>query len=170
MVKTCECGKQISLTSIHCRSCARKGERNPRFKGGCIREDGYKIIVIDGKRMFEHRHIWEKYYGEIPKEHHIHHIDNNPSNNEISNLKLLTNREHRAFYHKKNNGGLIRTCIDCGLKQPINDFPKRKESRTGIKTLISGHRGRCKDCLRKKTKEAMRKWRAKHEQRNNINQ
>ena len=41
-----------------------------------------------------HRVVWEYYKGEIPDNMHIHHIDGNKSNNDISNLELLTPHEH----------------------------------------------------------------------------
>lgn len=48
-----------------------------------------------------YRKIWESVNGEIPKDdsgrsYEIHHIDGNHTNNEISNLKLVTIEEH---YH-----------------------------------------------------------------------
>ena len=42
----------------------------------------------------DYRKVYESHYGKIPKGHHIHHIDGNPLNNEISNLKCVTSEEH----------------------------------------------------------------------------
>lgn len=53
---------------------------------------------IDGKRKRLHVYMWEKYNGEIPKGHQIHHVDHDKSNNEISNLKLMTNSEHQRLH------------------------------------------------------------------------
>lgn len=41
-----------------------------------------------------HRDIYEYYYGLIPQGYVIHHIDNNPSNNNIENLQLMLWGEH----------------------------------------------------------------------------
>lgn len=41
-----------------------------------------------------HRQIYADNYGEIPKGHHINHIDHNPLNNDVSNLECLTPKEH----------------------------------------------------------------------------
>ena len=41
------------------------------------------------------RKIWIKHYGKIPPNHHIHHKDDNPFNNDISNLECLTKEEHK---------------------------------------------------------------------------
>jgi uncharacterized CHY-type Zn-finger protein len=48
-----------------------------------------------------HRDVWEFYNGEIPKGYHIHHIDGNPSNNEISNLQLIEASEHLRMEGKR---------------------------------------------------------------------
>lgn len=45
-----------------------------------------------GKRL--HRTVWEYHKGEIPSGYHIHHIDGNKANNDISNLALLQGQEH----------------------------------------------------------------------------
>ena len=46
-----------------------------------------------------HRYIWEKHNGEIPKGMHIHHIDGNTTNNHISNLKLVSPKEHNKEHY-----------------------------------------------------------------------
>ena len=48
-----------------------------------------------------HRAVYSYYFGEIPEDYHIHHIDENKSNNDISNLQLLTSSEHRAIHNSK---------------------------------------------------------------------
>lgn len=53
-----------------------------------------------------HRWVWEKKYGKIPKGYEIHHIDGNKRNNSIDNLELLTPKEHSAKHkhHAWNKG------------------------------------------------------------------
>lgn len=53
---------------------------------------GYYLNSTIRKRI--HRYVWEFYNGEIPKGYHIHHIDHDKSNNDISNLKLIDGKEH----------------------------------------------------------------------------
>lgn len=48
-----------------------------------------------GKRERLHCYVWRKHYGIIPKGYQVHHKDHNKSNNDISNLELLTVAEHR---------------------------------------------------------------------------
>lgn len=49
-----------------------------------------------------HRAVWEYYNGEIPKGYHIHHIDGNVDNNDISNLECISAREHLSMHAKRN--------------------------------------------------------------------
>ena len=42
-----------------------------------------------------HRQIWEDRYGKIPKGYEIHHKDEDTTNNDITNLEILTNRQHK---------------------------------------------------------------------------
>ncbi len=49
-----------------------------------------------------HRAVWEYYNGEIPKGYHIHHIDGNVDNNDITNLECISAREHLSEHGKKN--------------------------------------------------------------------
>lgn len=56
-----------------------------------------------GKRL--HRAVWEHYRGKIPRGHHVHHHDGDPSNNRLGNLRLLTPAEHRAVHGATNPDG-----------------------------------------------------------------
>lgn len=48
-----------------------------------------------------HRYVWEYYNGTIPDGYEVHHIDGDKSNNDISNLCLMTVHEHKK-YHSEN--------------------------------------------------------------------
>ena len=88
------------------------------FKKYAISEDGQSIIFDGdmyklskcgyyacggtgkgkGKGKALHRVIWQKYNGEIPPKHHIHHIDGNRKNNHIKNLQLLSASKHSRLH------------------------------------------------------------------------
>jgi len=53
---------------------------------GCRRRDGYLLIRLDGKLYLGHRLAWLYVHGEWPA-NVIDHIDQNKSNNAISNLR-----------------------------------------------------------------------------------
>ena len=59
---------------------------------GTLRSDGYWRVGHD--KHYVHRLIWEILFGEIPAGICIDHIDRNPSNNKIDNLRLVTHKEN----------------------------------------------------------------------------
>lgn len=89
-------------------------EENPAWKGGRkVRKDGYVLIYApdhpcatangDGSRTYilEHRLVMERHLGRylLPNEV-VHHIDKNPSNNNIDNLRLYSSHaEHVKDAH-----------------------------------------------------------------------
>ncbi|MBR0289662.1 MAG: HNH endonuclease [Selenomonadaceae bacterium] len=60
-----------------------------------------------------HRDVWSYYHGEIPKEHDIHHVDEDKNNNDVSNLQCLSKSQHRSV-HNKNLTPVEYTCQFCG--------------------------------------------------------
>jgi hypothetical protein len=72
-------------------------QRSNRIKTGSVaghkRQDGYIKIMLDGKLYLAHRLAWLYIYGEFPKKG-LDHVDENPSNNRISNLRLATHQEN----------------------------------------------------------------------------
>lgn len=70
----------------------------------------YKIVSIDYKNYLNHRIIFLWHHGYLPKE--IDHIDGNPLNNKIENLRAATRQQN--MFNK--------------LANPIN--------KTGIKNVV----------------------------------
>jgi len=58
-----------------------------------------KYFQKNGMRL--HRTVWEYHNGKIPEGYHVHHIDGNKANNQISNLELLTFSEHISMHMKR---------------------------------------------------------------------
>jgi hypothetical protein len=56
---------------------------------GCARSDGYLLVGIDGKTYRAHRVVWLYHHGYFP-ENDIDHIDRNPQNNRIQNLREVS--------------------------------------------------------------------------------
>jgi hypothetical protein len=73
---------------------------------GAMDSNGYQSATINGKHYKTHRLIFLFYHGWMPRE--IDHIDNNPSNNKIENLRASTRRQNQfnAKIRRDNTSGL----------------------------------------------------------------
>ena len=88
-----------------------------------VRDDktGYYLNSTLRKRM--HRYVWEYYNGEIPKGFQIHHIDHDKSNNDISNLEMISRSKHAKIHANER----VRDCYDEvveNLNKTANGFEK----------------------------------------------
>jgi hypothetical protein len=74
--------------------------------------------------VYIHRIIMENYLNRYLEDYeHVHHIDEDRSNNKLENLEILTNSEHAKLHHPITLEQ--RICINCGkLFQPINERMK----------------------------------------------
>ena len=72
--------------------CSAWNTRYPGKIAGSL-SDGYVKIRINGELFTAHRLAWAFHYGSWPNGF-IDHIDGNPSNNKISNLREATPREN----------------------------------------------------------------------------
>ena len=66
---------------------------------GCDAGRGYRQINMNGKKYYIHRLIFLYHHGYLPK--YLDHIDGDPSNNDISNLRKATKQENNTN-RKKN--------------------------------------------------------------------
>lgn len=73
-----------------------KGEESHNWKGGIHKRiDGYVRVNIKGKRFLYHRVLTNAKDGQV-----VHHIDHNPSNNSIENLKVFNSQSEHVVYEK----------------------------------------------------------------------
>ena len=71
-------------------------------RAGSKQPNGYRKICVSKKMYQEHRIIWMWHYGEIPENMEVDHIDRDPSNNKIENLRIL-DRSRNCLNNSANN-------------------------------------------------------------------
>lgn len=107
-------------------------ERKQEFDGVSYhrRKDGY---YKDRKGRQMHRAVWAYHWGDIPKKMLVHHIDGDPSHNQVDNLEVLTVSQHLKHHYAKDptrrenskaylkkaravafKRDVEKTCIHCG--------------------------------------------------------
>lgn len=93
---------------------------NSRSRVGAIagsnHPSGYRRLGIDGKQYLEHRLVWLYIHGEFPNgdKPFIDHIDGNPSNNRIENLRDCSAAENQRNTKKPltNSSGFKGVHVD----------------------------------------------------------
>jgi len=100
-----------------CKTCRSKGKANSQWKEGKMIYQGYVYLhksliepqyqyLSHGSYVAEHRYVFAKYNKQdikcLKSHMHIHHKDLNKKNNDMSNLKCLTNTEHSDITAKDN--------------------------------------------------------------------
>ncbi len=101
-------------------------------EAGCVSVLGYRKIGITGYGQFQaHRLAWVHIHGSIPNDMEIDHIDGNPRNNALTNLRLATSSQQKmnrgvqtnsqsglkgAYYHAIHKGKKWRSQIKVGPK------------------------------------------------------
>ena len=68
------------------------------------------------KFNYIHRLVWETYMGEIPENLEVDHIDENPHNNKLENLRLVTAKQNSRSYFRKHRGFLFSESRDAMLQ------------------------------------------------------
>ena len=83
-----------------------------------IKNKGYMICNVrkHGLPGFKnyplHRFVWECYNGIIPSGKEIDHVDNNPTNDKLSNLQLLTPKENNQTKDNSNCAINFGQCVN----------------------------------------------------------
>jgi len=73
----------------------------------------YKKVLFNGKITTYHRMLIEKYLGlTLNQKYVVHHIDKNPNNNKLSNLRIMTRSQHGKLHSPKPKYKHIK-CHNC---------------------------------------------------------
>lgn len=119
------------------------------------KKSGYWLCSTLHKRL--HVYVYEKCNGEIPKGYQIHHIDHNKDNNDISNLMLLTRKEHNKIHYEemtKEEKERRRKNLELNARPKAVEWHKSKEGREWHlkhyeqvkEKLYKKHKFKCKMC------------------------
>lgn len=113
-------------------------------KAGRTKKNGYCEIRLNGKLYGTHRLIFLMFHGYLPKI--IDHIDGNPSNNLISNLRSATHAENmrnskkpinnksgfKGVYFNKETKKWIAQCVVNNKKHHIGSYEDIHEAANAI--------------------------------------
>jgi len=76
----------------------------------------YKSKKVNGRRMDEHRFLMEQSLGRklYGRREQVHHIDGDKRNNALSNLEVVSPKEH-AIRHERWKHSPTKVCQVCGV-------------------------------------------------------
>jgi hypothetical protein len=79
----------------------RRGRYHAGTQAGYLNKDGYFRININNKLYLAHRLAWLYVYGELPE--YIDHINRNPTDNKICNLRAVSKKQNQENREKQAN-------------------------------------------------------------------
>jgi hypothetical protein len=102
-----------------------------------VRHKGYyrrgSMKGVNSERWL-HRYVWSKHHNkEIPDGFQIHHIDENPSNNDISNLELIKHETHAKITAKLKKNKTDNSYLSEKIKLRVDSI--LSQTKTKIKVL-----------------------------------
>ncbi|MEJ1932279.1 HNH endonuclease signature motif containing protein [Nostoc sp. NIES-2111] len=82
----------------------RRLDKDRWWKGSKANKQGHLNVSIHNRKHYVHRLVWELAKGPIPKDKIIDHINGDPTDNRLSNLRPLSNvyNLHRHKWLKSN--------------------------------------------------------------------
>lgn len=131
-----------------------------------VRGHLHVALYKDGSRKYHYVHLleWEAFNGPIPDGMQVNHIDENPANNNLSNLNLMTPKENsnwgtrneRGAKKRINHPGFSKWVIKLTMDDEILHFypsAAQAERETGI---LRQNIGKC--CMGKRPNAGGFKW------------
>jgi hypothetical protein len=95
------------LTGIFTWKVPRGGHARAGSKAGSTDNKGYVRLRLKGHQMLAHRVAWLLTHAELASDRVIDHINNDPSDNRLINLRLVTGQEN--LQNRAIDGGVVRS-------------------------------------------------------------
>lgn len=129
-----------------------KGTNGNTFEGYGVwyTKRGYPCIWYNNRSTLIHVFVWERANGKKPQGFHIHHIDEDKTNYDLSNLMLVSPYDHQrihAGWKLQKDGSWLKPCKTCKKHLPLEDFHPRK----GLAPL-----NHCKKCSSENHKKKLK--------------
>lgn len=78
----------------------KTGKHASHWKGGITFNEGRKMVLVDGKYVFEYRLIVETALGRpLRQDEVVHHKNGDPHDNRLENLVVTTQPEHMKIHN-----------------------------------------------------------------------
>lgn len=109
---------------------SKKDRTQQEWTYGNLHHTGYRRVCIKGKLYLVHRLVAETFLKNPENKSQIDHIDRDKSNNDVSNLRWVTNQENQ--YNRRNNRVVgERKCdmTEKSYKSMIHKEQKAKENK-----------------------------------------
>ena len=124
-------------------------ELHTKFGTASLRKDGYYRINTHDKghhNKLLHRVIFEDFYCEIPEGYHVHHKNENRTDNCILNLQLMKNGAHISLHNKKRKGFHHSEETKQKLREANLNKPRQynKKNTSGIYNVCKHRNKKCK--------------------------
>lgn len=104
--------------------------------------DPNHILANKSGKVYEHIFVMVNHIGRLLNDDEVvHHKDRDRSNNDISNLELMTKSSHALLHRIEDDGFVcsIRTCLKCGKEFQVSCLSDQKYCSS-----LCGHRSRRK--------------------------
>lgn len=91
-----------SRLKMSAASKQRVGEKAANWKGGMTKRHGRFYLTIRPKvRVARYRYVMEQYLGRaLTSKEAVHHINGDPTDDRIENLKVMTISEHNQLHQR----------------------------------------------------------------------
>ena len=130
---------KIDLSSNTIYNSRNKPLSPNKLKDGHLQIRLYKNGKV--KRYYLHRIIYEAHFGKIPDNLVVDHIDRNPENNDITNLRLVPKSINNTNITKRGNGQNFDYKNDIGEFEQIHeDIYYSKTNRKFYRKIVNEYR------------------------------